>query len=263
MIPITYKKVVETKHLMYDEHDVIDQHVDRVVYISSKTKHLDRYEYIKNKVTDMKIKSQHFEAIYPSLTEIISGKYKYLKDRFTDRLLDYQETDPSRLCGIIGCYLSHYKIHVQALKESWGNYLILEDDVFWCLDGYDQPAWSTYLSNWISNKILPKDWDMFRSLTDNLSPDHGIYMFDTPNKQSRWVPDNMTGRNTNIISRGSHFQLCNGSSAEKIVKYFDSENVYNVDSIYSTNQLNVYFAGLKIKNTPPQKFPSTIRGHKN
>lgn len=258
VIPVTYKKVVETKHLMYDKCSAIDQHIDRIVYISSKTKHPDRYEYIKNIISDIKIKPQHFEAIYPTLSEIISGKYKHLKDRFTDRLLEYQQSDPNRLCGIIGCYLSHYMIHVQASKESWGNYLILEDDVFWELDA-GVPKWFKYVFSWLSNKIIPRNWDIFRCLSDNLHPSDGIYTLDTPNSQSRWKPDHVTGENTNNISRGSHFQLCKGTSTNKIVEYFESENVYNVDSIYSTDQLNVYFAGIEVKNQPPNnELKSTI-----
>lgn len=258
IIPVTYKKITDTTQLLYDECDQSNQYIERIVYISSKTKHPDRYEYIKNRLTDVKIKSQHFEAIYPTLTEILSGKYKHLRERFTDRLLEYQQINPKRLCGILGCYLSHYMIHVQAVKEVWGNYLILEDDVFW-KNSTNVPIWSKCIFNWLSNKIIPCNWDIFRCLSDNLHPSDGIYTFDTPNIQSRWKPDHVTEGNTNNISRGSHFQLCKGTSASKIVEYFESENIFNVDSVYSTNQLNVYFAGLFVLNqSPDSNLKSTI-----
>lgn len=251
---MSYKKYCDTK-MISTPYNNISQHIDIIIYISSKKNCPKRYEHVKNITSRVGVQTQHYEAIYPQLQDIQSGKYAYLQERFTSRLFKYMRYTPKRLCGIIGCYLSHYNIHTQAMRESWGNYLIVEDDVYWTYANVAAPKWCAYLSHWFDGDIIPEDWDMFRCMTDNLVPWSGIYTFDTPNMQSKWAPDKITAVNSNCISSGSHFQLCNGSSAEKIVKYFDSENVYNVDSIYSTNQLNVYFSGLLIRTNG---FPTTI-----
>ena len=97
------------------------------------------------------------------------------------------------------------------------------------------------------------DWDILRSVftrkDENLSPfcdeiSHKIIQgqsillnkFKLPNSQSNSAKNGYQHR----FSGGTHFQIINIKNIEKIIAYLYRENIYNIDSVYSTNEINVY-----------------------
>ena len=45
----------------------------------------------------------------------------------------------------------------------------------------------------------------------------------------------------NVINGGCHFYVINRKNISKINRYIKKENIFNIDSVYSTNELNVFF----------------------
>ena len=77
--------------------------------------------------------------------EIMSVKSLYtLYKKFTDH-------SDIRTKGAIGCYLSHYNIWVDVIKNNYKNVLIFEDDIY---SDYDYDKILSYINN------VPQDYDI-------------------------------------------------------------------------------------------------------
>lgn len=180
-----------------------------------------------------------FKAISPSKESLTEkeGEYYSFYLRALDRIKAYVSSEQklSRGLGVFGCYLSHYFIHRRALEENWGNYLILEDDC------QLNRGWLEKLNQYLSQGKIPIDWDIIRSC---LNSTDRVKKLKRCNSQSKFAAKLINTR----YSGGTYFQLCKSSSCQKIIDYLESDFVYNIDAVYSTNRLNVYHSKLCISH---------------
>jgi GR25 family glycosyltransferase involved in LPS biosynthesis len=207
------------------------------VYINLK--HRDEKNEHKIKLLKLlRVEFERFEAIKPDINDSIC-----CSDRITNRIRGYlsNEIKIPRGIGVIGCYLSHLNV-LKKYKNIKNKYLcVLEDDVLFTNKSLKR------INNVIEYLDSQKlDWDMLRSLWTQAVPNEGIceiilkdielYKFNLPNIQSVYNK----GNKCHTICGGTHFQIINMKNIEKIINYMEREYIYNIDSIYSTNELNVY-----------------------
>lgn len=176
---------------------------------------------------------ERFEAIKPTKNEVLK------MDRITPRIKNYinHKIKIERGLGIVGCYLSHLKVLEKYRNSSHKYICILEDDV-----KFDSLSLKLVNDNieFLNSKNL--EWDIFRSVSGfskvntNLFLNNKIYKFDSPNNQSV----SATSKKINSFSNGTHFQIINVKNIEKIISYLNRENIFNIDSVYSTNEINIY-----------------------
>ena len=216
------------------------EHISRIVYINlgrrpGKGQWMERL--LKRRAG--KIPYERFEGIWPTAKDRSKGGRFH---EFQKRMWNFPKIDPNSR-GILGCYLSHYFVHKKALEENWGNYLVLEDDVGFgphCLKKLERRISDLELRN--------KDWDIFRSTWR--TEDRNVV---TPNRlvgvdpRSRFWTNRKKRKLHSTHCGGTHFQLINSVSTEKILDYLDSDRIWNIDSMYSTDLLNVWqgFVGAK------------------
>jgi GR25 family glycosyltransferase involved in LPS biosynthesis len=210
--------------------------INKVIYINLDER-VDKKIFMETQLSNLGISFERFSAIKPTKDSLKGGKYSCFFKRATDRLRKYVNgSNEKRGISVFGCYLSHYFIHKQAKKDNWGNYLILEDD---CVlnKGWDLQIQRIVCKN--------KEWDIIRSVWPwvNWSYRHTETKFESVNFQSRY-----SSKNINKFEGGTHFQLCNGKSASKILDYLDEEYLYNIDSVYSTCKINVLHQRMNVKS---------------
>lgn len=202
----------------------------------------DRKEFMEEQLSRLNIPFERFSAIRPTIESLSSPQGKYFKfyERGTRRIKAYIERERfhTRGQGVLGCYLSHYFIHMQARKEGWGNFLVLEDDCELYPDSID------ILNKKINNNDIPSDWDIIR---DTWASTHQVATYPSPTSQSIFpgYHSNREKRNNPTVpwtnrAGGTHFQLINCKSLDKILNYMLEDYVYNIDCAYCTNKINVY-----------------------
>ena len=77
-----------------------------------------------------------------------------------------------------------------------------------------------------------------------------IYKFNSPNYQGI-----SELKEKNKFCGGTHFQIINIKNIKKIINYLNKENIFNIDGVYSTNDINVYAVTNKYLNVSiPHKF---------
>ena len=181
--------------------------------------------------------------------------------------------------GLLGLFHSAYSILKQNVDTN-KNFLILGDSVDFELDVLDKV--NDFIRNlnndfdlirvvWTYNKHknkyldiinksdkLIKTWNMFNKLTiRNYS--NGFYKIKSPFFRSKYNNKKYKTIRPHYFLGGSHFTVVNGKNINKIINYMENENVYELDGIYSTNQLNVYCLDLPVHINV--KFDSTIENN--
>tara|TARA_B100002019_G_scaffold287896_1_gene300603 strand:+ start:1248 stop:1913 length:666 start_codon:yes stop_codon:yes gene_type:complete len=203
----------------------------KVFYINLK-KRKDRKHHMEEMLSNLNLDYERFEAIRPSIKEIKFGKYKKFYERATSHIKEYvnKEKTHARAIGILGVYLSALKIHESQL----GNlepYIVLEDDVKITEKTISQ------IKGFISDEKY-NDWDIIRSLWGSKCTK--VKKFKGVHSKSKFTDQNKT----HWISGGAHFTVF--KNAKKIFDYMYSENVFAIDSLYSTCMLNVYHQKLDV-----------------
>ena len=213
----------------------------KVFYINLE-KRKDRKEHMEKLLSRLNVEYTRFEAICPTYDQIKFGKYKKYFDKACKFVKNFDnEKQNLRLCGVVGVYLSHLKIHQTQLGNT-EPYLILEDDVKITENTIKE------LNEIISNDNL-NDWDIIRS----------TYHDDKESKIKKIVGVSRHSRFRGIkenhdIYGGAHFSCF--KDANKIIEYFKLEDLISVDALYSTSLLNVYTK--KIDVTTLGRFGSDI-----
>lgn len=147
-----------------------------------------------------------------------------------------------RLLGVLGCYKSHLECLKKIRNLSFNYVGILEDDV------YFNDSSLNYINNLIESLNRKNiEWDILRviwsyekkkcmePLTKEIIVDNEkIYKFNSTNFQSKFC-----GENINQINGGTHFQIINVKNINKILNFLEKEYIFDIDGIYSTNQLKV------------------------
>lgn len=202
------------------------------VYINLKER-VEKNEHMNNMLKSLNLEFERFEAIRPKLSEAIK------MDRLIPRVTEYlsNKNKVQRGLGLIGCYLSHLTV-LKKYRNINSKYLcVLEDDVVFDKSSIKQI--NDIIDIFDNNNI---DWDIFRSVWNFKKLDtskllyNKIYKFNLPNHKGISAEN----EHSNIFCGGTHFQLINIKNIEKIITYLNREYIYNIDSIYSTNEINVY-----------------------
>ena len=209
------------------------------IYINLDNK-TERKKHMENLLSNLNLNFERFKAVKPSLDDIQNKK-------LVPRVKKYLEFDNliSRGLGLIGCYLSHYNILKKIKNYNYNNICILEDDV-----NFDKITINKMVKiiKYLNSNL---DWDIIRSLkekefilknyknkfklvsvVDNIK----VYKFNSVNKQSIFAK-----KNINDFHYGTHYQIINRKNLENIIKYLNEDYLYNIDSVYSTNRINIYF----------------------
>jgi GR25 family glycosyltransferase involved in LPS biosynthesis len=201
-----------------------------------------------------------FEAVLPT-KQSISKKgehYKTFKrNKFNEAKAFLGESHiPSNYhYGTLGCYLSHYYLLKEIAQSPFSNVLVLEDDC-----DLSKGKAISEIQDAFYDYVIPDDWDIVRStwlsqkelkkinychpLSKKFKKTHiNSLVLDIHNKYKH-----KNSRNPVISSiyGGTHFQLINQSSAQKIIDYLDSDVVLPIDAMYTTDAINVYHAKLEV-----------------
>ena len=225
-----------------------------VVFINLEN-HTPRKEHMENMLQMLRLPYIRFNAICPTLEE--SNEIKNIHNRVKSYL--HNDKTRSRGIGVIGCYLSHLSVLQTIRPYPQQHICILEDDLKFDL-----------ITLFNVNKIISFldtncEWDMFRIIrnkfdndetrefTKHVVNDIPFYKIETPHYQSIYK----NGKN-NSINGGTYFQIINKKNIPKIIDYLEKEDVYNIDAIYSTNQLNVFYGFNKDFNLKINLFDSSI-----
>lgn len=225
-----------------------------VVFINL-TEHTHRKEHMENMLQMLRLPYIRFNAICPTIEESI--EIKNIHNRVKNYL--HNENTISRGIGVIGCYLSHLSVLQTICPCPQQHICILEDDLKFDL-----------MTLFNVNRIISYldencEWDMFRIIRNKFDNDETheftkhvvnnipFYKIGTPHYQSIYK-----NKKNNSINGGTYFQIINTKNIPKIIDYLEKEDVYNVDAIYSTNQLNVFYGFNKDLNIEINLFDSSI-----
>lgn len=162
----------------------------------------------------------------------------------TPRIQQYllQPRTVPRGIGILGCRDSHYRALLRCKDIDADHICIIEDDV-----GFSNVTVERlkYISNILDTQF--EKWDMLRIMwtkTDFAQKHVGwirhvpLFKFNSVNVKSKFASSD---KKINSISGGAYCTVINKKHVDKIIKYIEEERAYNIDSIYSTNRLNVFF----------------------
>lgn len=172
---------------------------------------LERVEGISVKRQDV---SEY--GIYEDIVKRYSDIYKY----------NYGvSTEHSR--STLGCYLSHKKVYEKILNSPPGQYIVIEDDVIL------SPNW--YRSLCYASADINFQFDIIRQMWSDEIP--GFFSrIEKFNICSKYVAP----WNSCSYSGGLHFQIVNQNSAEKILNFLDTENVFDIDAVMHNPILNIF-----------------------
>ena len=199
--------------------------IDRIIYINHAAA-TERREFQERQLSRCGIPYERFEAICPDNDDFVmeSGRYH----DFYRRLRPTMKRVSS---STIGCYLSHYFIHVRARDEGWKNYLVLEDDCRL------PRGWRRRLQHLFHRGRIPADWDLVRSCWQSSRRVRRIV--NSLKGESRFHDDSLPEDRISNMG-GSHFTLVNGESIGRLVDHMEREYVYSPDGVFCTHRLNVY-----------------------
>ena len=215
------------------------------VYINLDDRILKR-KHMNAMLKSMELNFKRFQAIRPSKEDVIG------MERMTERLCNYLQTERlvERGLGILGCYLSHFRV-LEKYSDIKNKYMcILEDDVEF--DNHSLHLMHQTIKFFEKNNI---EWDMLRAVngfTKLKGPklfNDKIFKFCNCNVQSRpttkpyemiEVKMKPSPEKNNFFCGGTHFQVINMKNVKRILDYLNNEPVYNIDSVYSTNKINVF-----------------------
>ena len=210
--------------------------VEKIIYINLE-KCVKKRKTMEGRLNKLNVPYERFDAVAPTAETIEKGGiHHYVFDKISPNLQNAMadgKHGEEKILHIVGCYLSHLKVHVYAEKCKFENYLVLEDDCHIIRDTINVLNSNEFLSK------LPENWDLFRACWES-NPIKMEY-FDKNSPYSKfsskydsdfYVKKKMMG--------GSHITLVNKKTIKKILQYFEEEYFMEYDSLITTNRLNVY-----------------------
>lgn len=210
--------------------------IDYIFYINLDEKP-NKKEHIESLLSQFDIPYERFAGIKPSLEECLAMKNVVPR---IQEYLHHPEKYP-RGIGVLGCYLSHTMTmnKCKKLPKKHKHILILEDDAIFTQKDMD------YINDKINMLNEQHDWDVLRVLLPRTESflergienvDGDVYKF-----VGNHVLSKFDSSNRNVINGGCHFYVLNRKNITKISQYVKKEDIFNIDSIYSTKELNIYF----------------------
>ena len=210
--------------------------IDYIFYINLDEKP-NKKEHIEYVLSHFEIPYERFAGIKPSLEDCLAMK------NVVPRIQEYLHHPQKYLrgIGVLGCYLSHIKVMNKSnnLLVKYKHILILEDDAIFTQKDMN------YINDKINVLNEEHNWDILRVLlprTENFL-DRGVEKVDGDLYKftGNHVLSKFDSINKNVINGGCHFYVLNRKNITKISQYVNEEDIFNIDSIYSTNELNIYF----------------------
>ena len=226
----------------------------KYIYINLE-RHNHRKEHMEMMLEKLQLPYSRFNAICPTLEEC--NEIPNLNKRVKQYL--QSKTSQPRGIGVVGCYLSHLSV-LNTIKDYSENHIcVLEDDL-------EIDDITLFHVNKVINYLnINYDWDMFRIIrnkfdnnetkefTKHTISEIPIYKIETPHYQSIY-----NNKDNNSINGGTYFQIINRKNIPRIIDYLQKEDVYNIDAIYSTNKLNVFYGFNKDFQIEINLFDSSI-----
>lgn len=242
-----------------------DNHkINFIIYINLEESR-NRDIWMRELLLHINIPYFRFAGIKPQYRDFEENdKYHTFLDRSVKYIKHGFKQKHHNIIGILGLYITAYSI-LKKYQNINKNFLILEDDVDFEPDVIDKVntfiedhtdfdlirvVWTNdskknkYIDTINKSPKLQKTWNMCHKLTVK-NYENGFMKITTPFFRSRF-DKGITGVKPHCFLGGSHFTVINGKNIHKIINYMDNENVYELDGIYSTNQLNVYCLDLPV-----------------
>ncbi len=235
--------------------------IDYIYYINLKERGAKKL-FMEHQLSNIGISYSRFEAIRPTEESMKKrGEHYsfYKRNRFDKAKVCMGESYiPSNYhYGTLGCYLSHYFLLKEIAKSSFSNVLVLEDDC----DLSNGKA-LTEIQNAFYDYLIPDDWDIVRSTWSSKEELNKInYCHPLSRKFKKTHTCNLlrdinykylNNKSQNPIVHtlygGTHFQLINQQSAQKIIDYLDSDIILPIDAMYTTDAVNVYHAKFEARS---------------
>lgn len=229
--------------------------IDFIYYINSK-KRKDRKQFMENQLLNIDIPYSRFEAIVPTEKSISKDGeyYSFLtRNMFKEEhsLMGIEKIPPNYFRGTLGCYLSHYFLLKKIAKSNFNNTLVIEDD---CNLNCGKSL--IELKKAFTDKKIPNNWDIIRSTWSsqkNIRKINYCHPLSEKFKQSqihsllksvheKYSINKFQNPLMYSLYGGTHFQVINKHSCQKIINYLDSNVILPIDALYTTNFLNVYHA---------------------
>jgi hypothetical protein len=137
------------------------------------------------------------------------------------------------------------------------NILIVEDDAQFNNELIDRCE--KIIKNSFHDKNV--DWDILRVVwgepynkkNSMIKISDELFSYKNCNSQSKFAKKD----NKNNFHNGTTFQIINGRNINKMIKYLNSDFIYNIDAHYCTNKIKAYV--LKYDNEISGNFTSDIR----
>lgn len=155
------------------------------------------------------------------------GKFFDLTKRYSDIFKNSYGVSTPHSRATLGCYLSHKKVYQKIAQSSDGHYIVLEDDIILSKN------WFTNLCNLTLG--VDFKFDIIRQM----------WISDCPGAFSRIEKFNICSKyvapwNSSSYSGGLHFQIVNQSSANKILDFLNTENIFDIDAVLHNPILNIF-----------------------
>ncbi len=197
----------------------------------------DRKNYMEYMLSSMNLNYVRFSAIKPTKDALLNGYLHSFYERAVFWLQYYLKLDDHRKnilsIGTFGCYLSHYMI-LKKYSRKYSSIVILEDDVKFSIHSLKKFIRMT-------TKLESRDVDILRPTYGYRDNDlflnkitSSIYEFSSPYKLSKYVENDIKHE----YFGATHFVYYHNIS--RVIDFLDSENVFNIDAIYSTNHLKSF-----------------------
>jgi len=229
--------------------------IDHIYYINLKHRE-NKKIFMEHQLSNINIPYSRFEAVEPTEESIKEGgKYHsfYKRNKFYEAKVCIGESyiSSNYYYGTLGCYLSHYFLLKEIAKSSFSNVLVLEDDC-----GLSSDKTLTEIQNALCDSLIPDDWDIVRSVwsskkeLNKINYCHPLSLKFKKTHTCDLLKDVYEKYSNNITQNpiihslygGTHFQLINKQSAQKIINYLDSDVILPIDAMYTTDAVNVYHA---------------------
>lgn len=248
---------IESPQFNYGRKKIIPkkQLLDFIFYINLD-QDTQKAESTNLQLSTTQLPFERFPAVKPTSRSIQSGGeyHKFFKrNRFLeskayfDEKLDVLNLEKYQL-GTLGCYMSHYNLLKKIQRESQhlDHVAIIEDDVK--LNDSNIPDIEKAIAE------APEDWDLIRSMWSSsntltlIDYCHPLSFYFQPEMIRKLIPAIVNIKYNCLaccpvigaIFGGTHFQVVKVSSIPKILEYLDSEPLLPIDSLYTTNAINVY-----------------------
>ena len=223
------------------------------VYINLEER-VDRREYMESMLSSMNLNYVRFSAIKPTRESLIDGEFKSFYDRSVKWLKSYLDSDEPKFnklsLGTYGCYLSHYFL-LKKYSYSYPSIVVLEDDVKFNIRNLKK-----FFS--IVSNLKCDDFDLCRPNFGGLDDKDFLseiftscYQFNYPHKHSIFVENSSCHK----FFGATHFVYYH--NINRVINFLDSERVFNIDGLLSTNAINSYLLHTTIYQNR-NKFDSDI-----